>query len=132
LRAGNLWYVVSTLLFTSAGLIVSASLFKAPGISAKLKQVHGAFKLADSSCRTALEDCQKKLDGHIKIRDWISEDKSVSAYLKMRDLVDLRKFPGCGQWLLDSESYQIWDDGSSEVLCISGTGKSHMPNLCSC
>jgi hypothetical protein len=46
----------------------------------------------------------------------------------MEERTDFDKFPDCGQWLLNLESYKSWEAGNSEVLWISGTGKRHISN----
>jgi hypothetical protein len=106
-----------------------AQILKATGTIETLKKLYRSFKICESNCTKTFDDCQKVNDEHTKIRDWISDIKSENAYMTMCERIELDKYPGCGQWVLDLPEYQNWSAGRSDILWIQGTGEQHNPTF---
>jgi hypothetical protein len=107
-------------------LTMLVQIAKAAGTIEQLKRTYKSFKDCESQCKRALDDCQKINDEHKKICDWISDYQTEKAYMNMCERIELDKYPGCGQWLLDMSEYKDWTAGRSGILWIQGTGKQHI------
>ncbi|KAI4608580.1 hypothetical protein J4E83_009016 [Alternaria metachromatica] len=101
----------------------TAQIFGSPGAKVEMTRQHLEVKTRDSRCKQEFEDCQKIGDECLKIREWVFKDVPEKAYMDMCERIQLDKYPGCGQWLLDSEEYKSWEAGNTEVLWIRGTAQ---------
>lgn len=70
----------------------------------------------DQECRNKHHDEQERDQERHKIEDWLSSTDSAA---QQTDFINRRQ-EGTGQWLLNSEKFQAWLDGTQQTLFCSG------------
>ncbi|KAH6409277.1 hypothetical protein HBI14_159410 [Parastagonospora nodorum] len=96
------------------------SAFSSEANASRLKELQASIADSESRWKSDLDDFKNTEVEHEKICDWISE-RPKPDLATMCERVSLKDFPECGQWLVDMESYKLWEVGDLAVLWIEGT-----------
>jgi hypothetical protein len=83
--------------------VVLAQTSTATGKVETLKQRVRVLKTCEAKCTKIFDDFQK-MNEHGKIRDWVSEYQPENVYMEISERIQLDKYPGCGQWLVEGNS----------------------------